>query len=122
MIFVRAYRGPCTVTNDNDGISTNDVLGEFCKPGNDITEPLLTTVQAMRLRGKNEIDYHSTNRVMHSGTCKTHVWKNPGQLVSIQDAEFGELKGKLTDFALNISRSGSNVENTAFVRIERENT
>lgn len=120
MIFARVYRGPCVITNGEDDDSTNDVLGEFCKAGPDIVEPLLTNVQAVRLRGKNEIDFNSTHRVSHSGVCKNHTWQNPGQLVSIQDTEFGELKGKLVNFAINISRSGKEVNNTTSVNIERE--
>lgn len=122
MIFLRVFRSPCTIINGNGLIESNDILGAYCKPGPDIVDPLLTSIQAIKLRGKNEIDYNSSHRVIHSGTCKTHAWQNPGELVSIQDAESGELKGKLTDFAINISRSGKEVSNTTFVRIERENT
>lgn len=113
---IRVYRYPCVLSGSEDDIT----YGTYCKLGPDIIDSLLTSELALRLRGKNEIDFNISNRVIVSGTCKIHNWVNPGALVDIDDNQLGRMKGLLRSFSLSISRDGDRANAVTNVRIERE--
>lgn len=91
------------------------------RQGQDIVDALLTTEQAGIERGRQEIDRHSTNRMIERGTCPQLPHMATGILVNVTTAR-GSYRGQLTSWALtiDISEDGREFSATTAISIERE--
>ncbi len=72
------------------------------KPGPDIVDSVLVSTVAQLERGRQEINYHSTDRVLKVGALINSDHVQPGVLREIQDKS-GGVRGKVTKHSVNIS-------------------
>lgn len=91
------------------------------RQGPDIVDAMLTTEQAGVERGRQEIDKHSTNRVIERGNCPQLDYMATGSLVNVTHAR-GSYRGKLKSWAMtiDISQDGRDFSISTAISIERE--
>lgn len=89
------------------------------RPGQDITDPLLTADLAARERGRIEIDRASTNRVMVSLTGPYRQWIAPGSLLAVAGRR-GPWRGLVRRCGLTLSREGDSFQADLALEVERE--
>lgn len=87
------------------------------KQGDEIVAPLLTSEEAARERGRQEIDAQCTDRELVSITGPYRGWSNPGALVEFLGRR-GSWQGVLRRVSMSISRE--NDQFTADIRMEIE--
>jgi hypothetical protein len=90
------------------------------KQGPDISDQLLTTVDAQIERGRGEINENSTSRVMVSANCPATAYIEPGSTVCVTDMERGNWYGVVDSWALNIDIKDATIEASTSLVIERE--
>lgn len=90
------------------------------KAGPEISDPLITSIEAAIARGTAEIDRQCTNRVVVAGTMPLAVDIAPGQIAQVGDAEHGTYRGMVKRVAINLSKQGKDLTATASLQIERE--
>ena len=71
------------------------------KPGPDIVDSILSTDLSQRERGRQEINFHSTDRVIESGNLIGTSFIRPGSMVQITNSK-ESFKAKVTSFAFSI--------------------
>ncbi len=87
------------------------------KPGPDIVSSILVSTQSQIERGRQEINYHSTDRLLRTGVLYTMEYVQPGVIVEIQD-KTGHSRGMVTGFSLSISASKGNITSSANLIVE----
>jgi len=75
------------------------------KPGDDIVSPILQTPEAQIERGRQEINFNSTDRIIKTCVVVDSEFIQPGELVSIQTGR-GVSVGMMTDFSISIRENG----------------
>lgn len=86
------------------------------KPGPDIVDSILSSDLAQRERGRAEINLHSVDRILESGTLIGTSFIRPGSLVQITSSR-EVFKSKVTTFAFTVTNEGNY---DAFSSIESE--
>jgi len=89
------------------------------RQGPDISDPLITSEPVAVERGRNEIDYHSSNREFISGNGPLRGFIRPGLLVRVADMENAPYLAKVTACALVLTRSDTNFEADINLTLER---
>jgi hypothetical protein len=74
------------------------------KPGDEIVSSILATPASQIERGRQEINYSSTDRVIKSGVIVASAFILPGSVVAVQDRSNISL-GMLTEFSIS-TRNG----------------
>lgn len=116
----RVIQAPCAI-DTWDTVLEEYGPNNYCKPGQDIVDPLLTSETIARVRGTNEINKHFSDRVIVSGSVILRNWESPGSIVSCVDNQIGEYRGLLKNFAITINReSRDRISVYSSVVIERE--
>ena len=90
------------------------------RQGPDISDPLVTSVEAASERGRNEIDRACTNRELVQSSGALATWIRPGVLVEVLDAEQHAWRGMIRSCALVINRGVDSVTADINLEIERE--
>lgn len=85
-----------------------------------ISDPLITTEEVARERGRKEIDENSTDRELVSGSGPMGDYLRPGRLVGVMDAEQAAWRGRLIKVAFTLQRSGDSISLLTATEIERE--
>lgn len=86
------------------------------RPGQDITEPLLTNIPAMIERGRNELDKGEPLQVVRL-TCIYIAGISTGDLVEVQDYSQGQpYRGKITSVE-HVAANGELTTNLELVRL-----
>jgi hypothetical protein len=71
------------------------------KPGEDIVSEVLVSEAAKIERGRNEINYSSTDMILKTGAVVSSQFIAPGSLIEIQDRT-GNSRGMLTSYSVSI--------------------
>ena len=90
------------------------------RQGPDISDPLVTSVEAARERGRNEIDRASTNRELVQSNGVLTTWIRPGAMVEVMDAEQHAWRGMVRSCAIVVNRDGDSVTASISLETERE--
>ena len=90
------------------------------RPGDDISDPLLTTVEAQMERGRNEIDFHFSNRVKVSGNGPADEYVDPGGLANITDSEKGQYRAMVESCSLVFDIGKKSIQASSSITFERE--
>lgn len=90
------------------------------RPGPDISDPLITSENAARERGRNEIDYACSHRQKVSGSGDLQQFLQPGALVEVQETARPPWRGQLKRWSMRITRQESEVTADQVMEIERE--
>jgi hypothetical protein len=94
--------------------------GPADRPGPDITNPLITSVQAAVARGRAEIDRNCSHRVLVSSTGPFTGWIKPGALVEVADSEQVAWRGMVRSTALTMAMEDGEYKVDINLTIERE--
>jgi len=89
------------------------------KPGPDITDPLITSENAARERGRNEIDNNSTNRALVNLTGPHRLFVPTGTLVEYLGRR-SSWRGMTRRCAITLSRDGDGFTGDRSLEAERE--
>ena len=87
------------------------------KPGNDIVDPLLTTIETQTERGRQEINRQSTDRDLIVGDKLTLLFVTPGFIATIADSNKTQI-GKILSFSLSISMSDKELNYNSQISVE----
>ncbi len=87
------------------------------KPGPDIVSPILISDQSQIERGRQEINYHSTDRILKTGSVLNTEFIQPGVLVELQDKS-GNIRGMVTGFSIEIGFSKQNFNTSVNLNVE----
>ncbi len=87
------------------------------KPGEDIVDAILISDNAQISRGTQEINYHSTDRVLKTGAVVSSDFVKPGVIVELQDKS-GSIKGMVTGFSLSASAGKGGISLSTNVVVE----
>lgn len=87
------------------------------KPGPDIVGATLVSTQSQIERGRQEINYHSTDRLIRTGVIHNMDYVKPGVIVELQD-KTGQNRGMVTGFSLSISASKDKITSSANLIVE----
>jgi len=90
------------------------------KPGPDISDPLLSTADAQRARGRGEINENCSSRVNVSGNGPADGYVEPCSLTQVTDAQVGQVRAIIDSCALTIDISGGSLTATSSITFERE--
>jgi len=90
------------------------------KPGPDISDDLLTTVAAQTQRGRSEINYNGSSRVICAGNCPASASIEPGITALITDSEKGNYHAVMDSWSLTINVANRQLNATSAVTFERE--
>jgi len=89
------------------------------RQGPDISDPLITSEPVAVERGRNEIDYHSSNRETITGSGPLRSFIRPGLLVQVADMESAAYRAKVTACALVLTRSDTSFVADINLTLER---
>ncbi len=87
------------------------------KPGDDIVDTILISASSQIERGRQEINYNSTDRVIKTGSVVSPSFVEPGVIIEIQDKS-GNTKGMVTGFSLSISSGNKEINTSTNVIVE----
>ena len=90
------------------------------KQGQDISDPLLTTVDAQIERGQAEINQNCSSRMIVNGNCPASDYIEPGSTAQVTDMERGVYFAVVDSWALTLSINESQFSATSAVTFERE--
>lgn len=76
------------------------------KAGDEVVSPVLLTAGAQIERGRQEINYNSTDRVIKTCLLTRFSFCQPGEIVAIQGKD-GVIPGMLTDIAIEVENEVS---------------
>jgi hypothetical protein len=80
------------------------IRGEGDRPGNDITDALLTAPVAQVERGRIEIDKSFSQRVDVSADTVFIGWVAPGSLVQVADNDYGVYPAQVMGITIVVER------------------
>jgi len=89
------------------------------KQGPEISEFLITSEQVAIERGRNEIDYNSSNREIVTGSGPLKGFIRPGSLVEVADMERSAWRAKVTGCALTLTRGDADFSADINLTLER---
>lgn len=75
------------------------------KPGDEIVSSILVTPASQIERGRQEINFNSTDRVIKTAGVVSNTFITLGELVAIQDRT-GISLGMLTEFSIKVNEHG----------------
>lgn len=87
------------------------------KPGPEIVSSILVSTLSQIERGRQEINYHSTDRLLRTGVINDMSFVQPGVIVEIQDKS-GASRGMVTGFSLSISASKKQITSSSNLIVE----
>ncbi len=87
------------------------------KPGEDIVDSILISDTSQIIRGTQEINYNSTDRVLKTGSVISSAFVEPGVIVELQDKS-GNVKGMVTGFSLSINSTNRKITMSTNVVVE----
>ncbi len=87
------------------------------KPGEDIVDPILVSDTSQIERGRQEINYNSTDRVLKTGAVVSTDYVESGVIVELQDKS-GSIRGMVTGFSVAVSASSAKVTMSTNVTVE----
>lgn len=90
------------------------------KRGDDISDILLTTLEAQVARGRAEINRNCSNRRRLSCTVVPLGFIAPGSTVQVADMEQGALHGVVDSYSLSMAISGNDLQMSASMTYETE--
>lgn len=91
-------------------------------PGQDITDPLITTPAVAIARGTAEIDQACSDRLAVTVSGPATGWVAPGLLAQVEDAELGTYRGMITSTSLAVTMGDDQVTADINLGIERDAT
>ena len=87
------------------------------KPGEDIVDPILVSTLAQIERGRQEINYNSTDRILKTGVVVETDFIKPGVIIEVQDKS-GNTRGMVTGFSLSASAKKSEISISTNIIVE----
>jgi hypothetical protein len=89
------------------------------RQGPDVVDALLTTEAAGLARGRGEIDYHGTSRVLEATSGPLLPWLAPGSPVEVQ--ELGRsYRGLVREYMVTIEIEDNQYSAATTLNVERE--
>lgn len=90
------------------------------RQGDDITEVLLTTIEAQVARGRSEINSVCSNRRLVDCNLTPTGFVRPTETVQITDMQLGPVWGVVDSYSLQISVNQSSLTVSTAIKYERE--
>ena len=101
-------------------VSVLVVRGSGDSYGPEVQDPLITTDEAARERGRNLLDRYAARKANVQLTCPFRSLMRPGVLVEVLDLERPRWRGLLTGQTINIAVNGEDIIAETVLTIEQE--
>lgn len=87
------------------------------KPGDEIVSSILVSPPSQIHRGRQEINYHSTDRLIKQGAIIDSSFVQPGTVAEISD-KVGSKRGMVIGFSVQVQADPRNISKSTNVSVE----